>query len=33
MLLEGAPHGNVYRWLEDKKREEIRRKFEEEHAF
>lgn len=33
MLLEGAPHGNVYRWLEDKKREEIRRKFEDEKAF
>ena len=33
MLLEGAPHGNVYRWLEDKKREEIRRKFDEEKAF
>ncbi len=33
MLLGGAPHGNVYRWLEDKKREEIRRKFEEEKAF
>lgn len=33
MLLEGAPHGNVYRWLEDKKREELRRKFEEEHTF
>lgn len=29
MLLEGAPHGNVYKWLEDKKRELIRREFEE----
>ena len=28
MLLEGAPHGNVYKWLEDKRRETIRRKFE-----
>lgn len=28
MLLEGAPHGNVYRWLEDKRRELIRRSFE-----
>jgi ribosomal RNA assembly protein len=28
MLLEGAPHGNVYKWLEDKKREHMRRKFE-----
>ena len=28
MLLEGAPHGNVYRWLENKKREQIRREFE-----
>ncbi|HIH14885.1 MAG: KH protein [archaeon GW2011_AR17] len=27
MLLEGAPHGNVYKWLEDKRRETIRRKF------
>ena len=28
MLLEGAPHGNVYRWLEHKKREMIKREFE-----
>lgn len=28
MLLEGAPHGNVYKWLEDKQRESIRRRFE-----
>ena len=28
MLLEGAPHGNVYKWLEDKRRESIRREFE-----
>ena len=28
MLLEGAPHGNVYKWLEDKNREEIRRRIE-----
>ena len=28
MLLEGAPHGNVYKWLEDKNRESIRRRFE-----
>ena len=27
MLLEGAPHGNVYKWLEDKRRESIRRRF------
>lgn len=27
MLLEGAPHGNVYKWLEDKRRETIRRQF------
>lgn len=27
MLLEGAPHGNVYKWLEDKKREVLRREF------
>jgi len=33
MILEGAPHGNVYRWLEDKKREEMRRKFEDEKSF
>jgi len=29
MLLEGAPHGNVYKWLEDKRREQLRREFEE----
>jgi len=28
MILEGAPHGNVYKWLEDKRRETIRRRFE-----
>jgi ribosomal RNA assembly protein len=28
MLLEGAPHGNVFKWLEVKKREMIRREFE-----
>ncbi|MBS3162611.1 RNA-processing protein [Candidatus Woesearchaeota archaeon] len=33
MILEGAPHGNVYRWLEDKKREEMRRKFEDEKSY
>jgi ribosomal RNA assembly protein len=27
MLLEGAPHGNVYKWLEDKRRETLRRQF------
>jgi len=29
MILEGAPHGNVYKWLENKRREMIRRQFEE----
>ena len=24
MLLEGSPHGNVYKWLENKKRELIK---------
>ena len=28
MLLEGSPHGNVYKWLDNKKRELIRREFE-----
>ncbi len=28
MLLEGAPHGNVAKWLEHKKREMIKREFE-----
>ena len=27
MLLSGSPHGNVYRWLEDKRRELNRRSF------
>ncbi len=27
LLLEGAPHGNVYKWLEDKNRESLRRRF------
>ncbi|MFH1637109.1 MAG: KH domain-containing protein [Candidatus Woesearchaeota archaeon] len=29
MLLSGSPHGNVYRWLEDKRRELQKRQFEE----
>lgn len=29
MLLQGAPHGNVYKWLERKKRDMLRREFEE----
>ncbi|HLC22497.1 MAG TPA: KH domain-containing protein [Candidatus Nanoarchaeia archaeon] len=29
MLLQGAPHGNVYKWLERKKRDMMRREFEE----
>ena len=28
MLLEGSPHGNVFNWLDNKKRELIRREFE-----
>lgn len=28
MLLEGAPHANVYKWLENKKRQLIKREFE-----
>ena len=28
MILEGSPHGNVYKWLDNKKREMIRREFE-----
>ncbi len=28
MLLEGSPHGNVFKWLEIKKQEAIRRRFE-----
>jgi ribosomal RNA assembly protein len=28
MLLEGAPHGNVFKWLENKQRELMRREFE-----
>jgi len=28
MLLEGSPHGNVYKWLENKKRELIKRELE-----
>ena len=30
MLLEGAPHGNVFKWLEVKKRELMKMEFEEE---
>lgn len=33
MLLSGAPHGNVYRWLENKKREIEKRVFEKEHGI
>lgn len=33
MLLSGSPHGNVYRWLEDKKREFNRRLFDNHHGF
>ena len=28
MLLEGSPHGNVFKWLEHKKRELVRKEFE-----
>jgi ribosomal RNA assembly protein len=28
MLLEGSPHGNVFKWLDNKKREMIRRELE-----
>ncbi len=28
MLLEGSPHGNVFKWLDNKKRELMRRQFE-----
>ena len=28
MLLEGSPHGNVYKWVENKKRELIKRELE-----
>ncbi len=28
MLLEGSPHGNVFKWLDHKKRELIRKEFE-----
>jgi len=28
MILEGSPHGNVYKWLENKKRELIKRELE-----
>ena len=28
MLLEGSPHGNVYKWLDNKKRELIKRELE-----
>ncbi|MDP3918299.1 MAG: KH domain-containing protein [Nanoarchaeota archaeon] len=28
MLLEGSPHGNVFKWLDAKKKELIRREFE-----
>ncbi|MEA3378766.1 MAG: KH domain-containing protein [Nanoarchaeota archaeon] len=33
MLLSGAPHGNVYRWLENKIREIEKRVFEKEHEI
>ncbi|MBL7051980.1 MAG: RNA-processing protein [Nanoarchaeota archaeon] len=33
MLLEGSPHGNVYNWLDNKKRELIKRRFEEGKGF
>ncbi len=33
MLLEGAPHGNVFKWLEHKKRDLIRREFEEKEVL
>ncbi|MBL7051408.1 RNA-processing protein, partial [Candidatus Woesearchaeota archaeon] len=29
MLLEGSPHGNVFKWLDMKKKDLIRREFEE----
>jgi ribosomal RNA assembly protein len=33
MLLEGAPHGNVFKWLETKKREMMRKQFEKNPTF
>ena len=33
MLLEGSPHGNVFNWLENKKRELIKKRFESGKGF
>jgi len=33
LLLSGSPHGNVYRWLENKKREMQKRMFEDKHEI